>query len=139
MAYKSMEFKNFPDESTPINAENLNNIIAGIDENKAEIAKKAYYKNISYNAGGTGGLNTACDVDTLYNVYFQVACNNVAQGTRGILFAIDENTQILITHKGNIHYRYYNETDDIWGDFTSIISKKVGTVNGIAPDESGNV
>ncbi|MGN1139061.1 MAG: hypothetical protein ACI4RM_06405, partial [Ruminococcus sp.] len=103
------------------------------------LANKANFKNIYYNAGGTGGLTFACDPDTIYNVYFSVTCNNVAQGTRGILFATDENTQILITDKGNIYYRTYNLTEDVWGNFTSIISKKVGTVNGIAPDESGNV
>ena len=103
------------------------------------LAKKANFKNIYYNAGGTGGLNTACDPDTIYNVCFNATCNNVAQGTKGILFATDENTQILITDNGNIFYRYYNLTDEEWGDFNSIISKKVGSVNGIFPDKLGNV
>lgn len=103
------------------------------------LVKKANFKNIYYNPGGTGGLTFACDPDTIYNVCFNAPCNNVAQGTKGILFATDENTQILITDNGNIFYRYYNLTDEEWGDFNSIISKKVGSVNGIFPDKLGNV
>lgn len=103
------------------------------------LANKANIKNTYYNPGGTGGLGTACDTDTIYNVCFNASCNNVPQGTKGILFATDENTQILITNKGNIYYRYYNETDDVWGDFNSIISEKVNSVNGIFPDNFGNV
>lgn len=103
------------------------------------LSNKANIKNTYYNPGGTGGLGNACDTDTIYNVCFNAPCNNVAQGTKGILFATDENTQILITDNGNIFYRYYNLTDEEWGDFNSIISKKVGSVNGIFPDKLGNV
>ena len=103
------------------------------------LAKKANFENIYHDVGGTGGLNTACDTDTIYNVCFNASCNNVAQGTKGILFATDENTQILITNKGNIFYRYYNLTDDIWSEFISVISQKVNSVNGVFPDNLGNV
>lgn len=103
------------------------------------LAKKANFKNIYYNPGGTGGLTFACDPDTVYNVCFNAPCNNVAQGTKGILFATDENTQILITDKGDIFYRNYNLTEDIWGEFTSVISNKVSSVDGVLPDNNGNV
>lgn len=103
------------------------------------LAKKANFKKIYYNPGGTGGLGNACEPDTIYNVCFNAPCNNVAQGTKGILFATDENTQILITDRGNIYHSYYNETDDVWSDFYSTISQKVSSVNGIFPDNLGNV
>lgn len=103
------------------------------------LAKKANFKNIYYNPGGTGGLTFACDPDTIYNVCFNAPCNNVAQGTKGILFATDENTQILITDRGNIYHRYYNLTDDMWSEFTSVINQKVNSVNGVFPDNFGNV
>lgn len=118
--------------------ENSNNFVtSGAVYNS--LAKKANFKNIYYNAGGTGELGNACDPDTIYNVCFNAPCNNVAQGTKGILFATDENTQIFIADNGNIYHRYYNLTDDMWSEFTSVISQKVNSVNGVFPDNLGNV
>lgn len=129
-------FSNLEFDAEP--TENSNRLISsGAVYNS--LAKKANFKNIYYNPGSTGGLTFACDPDTIYNVCFNVPCNNVAQGTKGILFATDENTQILITDKGDIFYRNYNLTEDIWGEFTSVISNKVSSVDGVLPDNNGNV
>ena len=124
--------------TTEIVEENSNKFLTSGGAYNA-LSNKVNFKNTYYELGGTGGLNTACDPDTIYNVCFNAPCNNVAQGTKGILFATDENTQILITDRGNIYYRYYNETDDIWSEFTSAISQKVNSVNGVFPDNLGNV
>lgn len=107
MAYHSMEFVDLPQEISPINAENLNNMIAGIDEAKADVAGKENSDNkvLTYNTMIPVELNVTKfpsmrTLAALMMVYFPqktifVFRENASTGSYTYSFSADDNTTVF--------------------------------------------
>lgn len=114
MAYSSMTWEDSPDHSTPITAENLNNMIEGINEAKDEASDaqtqadtnaraigELIQSTLKYTALTTGTQISAfvnnTDLGVLYHIEFSAISYDFTN--------LDENTQIRFSSLGEVEIR----------------------------------
>ena len=71
MSYESMTWEDSPSTRTSIDAENLNNMIAGIDEahERLTVAESELTDKVNYEELSGDKFNQATDINTLYSIY----------------------------------------------------------------------
>lgn len=127
MAYQSMEWRDGASGGTPLNAENLNNMIEGIDEahERLNIDEESLNRKLNHITITDSVTLEDCDKytspDTLYRLYI----DNVYQ----LLFnTTDNGAQYRFTRYGDIYFRSYNYNSNSWSDWVNITQIPDGTV-----------
>ena len=92
MAYERVNWENLPSTKTPVNADNLNKMDAGIKDLETELSKKAnssdvYTKNDFKNAGAHNNLYRGKDITSLF--YDGTLSKQIAAGTFDDIFVGD--------------------------------------------------
>ena len=128
MAYKSMVWYDGQNGGTPINAENLNNMIAGIDEAHSfmddfptvlDIINSALDKRMGYTDLGTSTNISVFNTDIFKGIIYHVKYNNVDYEFFDVVNDSNNRVQFRFSKNG-IEWRK-KLTLENWSDFISII------------------